>query len=94
MISWFLIHSKYEDKRKEPFLCSLCFGGGYILIFQSFTLPNSAILLSGTVLEHMDMSVSQPSFKFLEIQQLAHSLLQMQPVTICQVMSCFGRANF
>ena len=38
--------------------------------------------------------VSLPTDKLLEIQQLTLSLLQMQPVTVCLVMSFSGKANF
>ena len=40
------------------------------------------------------MSVSLPPDKLADIQQLALSLLQTQPVTVCQVMSFLGKANF
>ena len=40
------------------------------------------------------MSVSLPSDKLADIQQLAVSLLQTQHVTVCKVMSFLGKANF
>ena len=40
------------------------------------------------------MSVSLPSDTLLKIQQLAHSLLQTQPVTFNQVVSFLGRTTF
>ena len=40
------------------------------------------------------MSVSLPSDKLADIQQLALSLLQTTHVTICKVMSFLGKANF
>ena len=40
-----------------------------------------------TVLDIVDMSLSVPSDKFLEIQPLAHAVLQTQQVTVCPVMS-------
>ena len=40
------------------------------------------------------MLVSQTSDKLLEIQQFAHSLLQMQSVTFCQVISFLGKNTF
>ena len=42
----------------------------------------------------VDVSVSLGSDKLLEIQQLAHSLLQTQPVTVCHVMSFWARTIF
>ena len=40
------------------------------------------------------MSVSLPPDKLADIQQLALSLLQTQPVTVHQVMSFLGKASF
>ena len=40
------------------------------------------------------MSLSLPPDKLADIQQLALSLLQTQPVTVCLVMSFLGKANF
>ena len=40
------------------------------------------------------MSVSFLSDKLLQIQQLAHPLLQMQPVTVHQVISSLGKTTF
>ena len=42
----------------------------------------------------MDMWVSLSSHTWSEIWLLVHSLLQTQPVTVCQVMSFLGKANF
>ena len=39
------------------------------------------------------MSVYFPSDKLADIQQLALSLLQTQPVTVCRVMYFLGKAN-
>ena len=39
------------------------------------------------------MSVPLPSEKFLE-NQMAHSLLHRQPVTVCQIMSFLGMPKF
>ena len=40
------------------------------------------------------MSVSLPPDKLVDIQQLALSLLQTQPVTVNQAMFFLGKANF
>ena len=40
------------------------------------------------------MCLSLPSHKPLQIQQLSHWLLQIQPVTVCQVVSFLGKTNF
>ena len=40
------------------------------------------------------MSVSLPPDKLVDIQQLVLSLLQTKPVTVCQVISFLGMANF
>ena len=42
----------------------------------------------------VDMSVSLASEKLLEIQQLAYSLLERQPVTLNEVMSFLGKTTF
>ena len=39
-------------------------------------------------------SVSLPPDKLVDIQQLALSLLQTQPVMVCSVMSFLGKSNF
>ena len=48
----------------------------------------------GLCWDTVDMSIYLPSNKCLEIQQLGHSLLQSEPVTVCQVWSPFGMTNF
>ena len=40
------------------------------------------------------MFVSLPTGELLEKKQLTLTLLQMQPVIICQVMSFLGKASF
>ena len=45
----------------------------------------------GLFWDTVDMSVCLPSDKHLEIEQLAYSLLQTQPVTVHHIMSCFGQ---
>ena len=42
----------------------------------------------------VDTSVSLPSDKPLDIQQISHSVLQAQPFTAHQVISFLGKANF
>ena len=42
----------------------------------------------------VSMPVSLPLDKLTEIQHLAHSLLQMEPVTVHQVMSFLGKITF
>ena len=66
----------------------------YILTFQSenFTSYNIAAFL-GLLLDTVGMSVSLPSGKLLEIQQLALSLLQKKTVSVHQVM-VLGKNNF
>ena len=50
-------------------------------------------LLSRTILDLLDTSVILPTDKILEMLQLAHSLFQMQPVTVHQVMSSLGKTS-
>ena len=40
------------------------------------------------------MSIALHPDMLADVQQLALSLLQTQPVTVCQVMSFFGKVNF
>ena len=40
------------------------------------------------------MSVSLCADKLVDIQQLALSLLQAQPITVCRVMSFLAKGNF
>ena len=42
----------------------------------------------------VDMSISLPTNKLLETQQLALSLFQMQSFTVCQVMCLVGQGHF
>ena len=48
----------------------------------------------GLCWDTVHMSVSLSPDTLADIQQLALSLLQTQPVTVCQVMSLLGKANF
>ena len=48
----------------------------------------------GSCWDTVHMSVSLPADKLADIQQLALSLLQTQPVAVCWAMSFLGKANF
>ena len=65
----------------------------YILIFSS-QLHHKQQLVGGLCWYTVGMFVSLPNHKHIEIQRLAHALLQRQPVTIHQVMSFVGRTTF
>ena len=85
--SWFTLN---RQARGLTHFCVLYwFTLDYILIFQSLFFA-SDFLFWDTV----HMSVSLHPDKLADIQQFALTLLQTQPVTICQVMSFLGKANF
>ena len=48
----------------------------------------------GLCWDTVNISVSLPPDKLADIQQLALSLLQTQPVTVCQVMYFLGKTTF
>ena len=79
------------------FLCSLLV---HLRLHINFSKSdhdiNQTIFFGGEGLcwDTVHMSVSFPHDKFADIQQLALSLLQTQPVTVCWVMSFLGNANF
>ena len=50
--------------------------------------------LLGVCWDALDMLVSLLSDKLPELQQLTYSVLQMQPVTVHQVMSFLGKTTF
>ena len=91
-----LVCSKHASKRAHLFLCPYFFILDYILIFPSLTFPSLRIFVFvfGLFLDPDHMSVSLPPDKLADIQQLALSLLQTQPVTVCRVMSFLDKANF
>ena len=56
--------------------------------------PHFSFLFLGLCWDTVDMSVSLPYEKLLEIQQLAHSLLKRQPITVHQVMYFLDKTTF
>ena len=63
-----------------------------ILVFPSLTFTSLRPFVSWGYVGIL--SVSLPPDKLADIQQLALSLLQTQPVKVCRVMSFLGKANF
>ena len=90
-----LTHSKYIAKRAQTFLCSLlvCLG-----LHINFSKSELYLMLQfsflGLCWDTVDMSASLLSDNLTEIQQLAHALLQRQPITVCQVMFSLDKAFF
>ena len=83
-----LVHSKWEDRRAHSSLCSLLVCLGLQIDFSKFDLClTQPFLFSGLCWDPVLTSVSLPPDKLADIQELALSLLQTQPVTVCQVMS-------
>ena len=64
------------------------------LYFQVWTLSQTVLLFFGLCWDIVGMCICLPSEKPDEIQQLALSFLLTQSVTVCQVMSFLGKANF
>ena len=87
--------SRQVGKRACLFLCSLLvhlclhinFSKSDLCLSQSFTFL-------GLYWDTVHMSVSLPADNLADIQQLALSLLHIPHVTVHQVMSFLGKANF
>ena len=90
-----LVRSKWAGKRAHLFLCSLlvCLG-----LHINFSKSDLCLTQTFCFLElcwdTVHMSVSLPPDKLADIQRLARSLLWMQHVTVCMVMSFLGKTNF
>ena len=86
--------SKWVGKRAHSFLCSLL-----VQLKLHINFSNSNLCLTQTFCflqlcwDTACMSVSLPPDKLADIQQLAHSLLQNQHVTVHRVMYFSGKAN-
>ena len=81
--------------RAHSFLCSLLVHLGLHINFSKSALClTQTFYFLGVCWDTVHMSISLPSDKLADIQQLALSLLQTQPVSVCQVMSFWGKANF
>ena len=89
-----LVCSKWAGKKPHSFSVPYWFALDYILIFPSLTFTSLRLFVSGLCWDIVHMTVSLPPDKYADIQRLALSLLQTQPVTVCWVMSFLGRANF
>ena len=90
-----LVCSKWAGKRVCLFLCSLLVRLGLHINFSKSDLCLShSFTFLGLCWDTVCMSVSLPPDKLADIQQLALSLLHTPHVTVCKVMSFFGKANF
>ena len=89
-----LTPSKHTSKRAQIFLCSLLVHLRLHIIFPMLNLTSFGTFFLGLCWEIVDMSVSLPTDKFLQIQHLAHSLLQRQPVTVHHIMSFLCKTTF
>ena len=78
-----LVHSKWAGKRASSFLCSLLVHLGlHINLSKSDLCLTQTFVFLGLCWDTVHMSVSFPPNKLADIQQLALSLLQTQPVTV------------
>ena len=89
-----LVHSKQAGRRAHSFLCSLLVRLGLHINFSKSELCLTQTFFLGLWWDTVHMSVSLPPDKLADIQQWALSLLQSQHVTVYQVMSFLGKANF
>ena len=85
---------KNAGKRICFFCSSFVHLGLHINLSQSELHLAQHCCFLGLFSDTMDMSVFLKADKILEIPQLALSLMQMQPVTVCEVMSFLGMTNF
>ena len=90
-----LVCSKQAGRRACLFLCSLLVRLGLHINFSKSDLClTQSFCFLGLCWDTVHMSVSLPPDKLADIQQLALSLQQSQHVTVYQVMSFLGKANF
>ena len=90
-----LVCSKQVGKRACSFLCALLVHPGLHINFSKSDLHLSlTFTFLGLCWDTVCMSVSLPSDKLADIQQLALSLLQTTHVIVHKVMSFLGKANF
>ena len=90
-----LVSSKWAGKRACLFLCFLLVRLSLHMNFsKSECCLTQIFCFLGLCWDTVHMSVSLPPDKLADIWQLALSLLQSQHVTIHQVMSFLGEANF
>ena len=95
MIPWSWCVFLSAGKRARTLLCSLVVHLGLHSNFSRSELCHYLhFSFFGLFCDIMKISLSLPSDKLLEIQQLAHSLLQRQPVAVHQAMSFLGKAIF
>ena len=90
-----LVCCKWAGRRAHSFLCSLLVRLGLHINFSKSDLClTQTFCFFGLCWDTVHISVSLPPDKLADIQQLALSLLQSQDVTVHQVMSFLGKANF
>ena len=92
-LSWFTLNGQVSGL--TYFCVPYWFAFDYILIFLSVTFASLRLFcFLGLSWDTVHMPVSLPPDKLADIQQLALSLLQTQPVTVFWLMSFLGTANF
>ena len=90
-----LAHSKQAGKRAHSFLCSLLVHFGLHINFSKSDLHlTQTFCFLGLCWDTVCMSVSLLPDKLDGIEQPALSLLQNEHVTVYQIMSILGKANF
>ena len=91
-----LVCSKQVGKRALSFLCSLlvCLGLRINFSKSDLCLTQTFCFLGGLCWDTVNMSVSLPPDELAGIQQLALPFLLTQPVSVQQVLSFLGKANF
>ena len=90
-----MVHFKQAGKRAHSFLGSLLVCSGLHINFSKSDLClTQTFCFLGFCWGTVHMPVSLLPDKLADIQQLALSLLQTQPVMVCWVMPFLGKANF
>ena len=93
MISWSCFALSMQVRGLTHFCILYWFALYYILLLQVWPFPDSNFFFFELCWDNGHISLYLPPDKFADIQQLALSILQIQPVTVHQVMS-FGQGQF
>ena len=90
----FLIHAKHVGQREQFFVLLIGLSQAVHWIIQVWALPHTVLLSGRTIFGYSGYVCISAICWTIEIQQLALPLVQTQLVTVHQVMSFFGKANF
>ena len=95
MISWFVLAPSMLARELKLSYSLFWLVLDYMSISPSLnSISHKDFLFSGLCWNTVDMPVSLPSDRLIEIHQLAHALFQRQPVTVCWVKFFLARPLF